>query len=141
MEERHLISIKGILQKIHYINLATVNEDGSPWNTPVSASHDEQLNFFWGSSPENIHSKNIKRDGRVFMTIYDSTVPEGTGEGLYLVGKAEELGSEIVTAVYKYKFTPQQAWINDEVKNDDGSYKQDIRIEIPLDTIKDKLAS
>ncbi len=27
MENRHLASIKAILEKIHYINLATVNED------------------------------------------------------------------------------------------------------------------
>src|SRR5205809_6510000 len=99
MNDHHLNSVKTILEKIHYINLATVCEDGSPWNTVVSVSHDNQLNFFWGSSPENIHSKNIRRDARVFATIYDSTVPEGTGEGLYLVGKAEELGPEEGTAV------------------------------------------
>jgi hypothetical protein len=139
MEDRHLTSVKKILEKIHYINLATVNQDGSPWNTPVSASHDDQLNFFWGSSQNNIHSKNIQRDGRVFVTIYDSTVPEGTGEGLYLTGKAEELGPETSTAVYRYKFTPDRAWINDEAKNEDGSYKHDIRIELELDIIRKSL--
>jgi hypothetical protein len=136
MEERHLASAREILAKIHYINLATVNEDGSPWNTPVSASHDGQLNFFWGSSPDNVHSKNIKRDGRVFVTVYDSTVPEGTGEGLYLAGRAEEMGPETGTAIYRYKFTPERAWINDEAKNEDGSYKHDIRIEMKVDDIK-----
>jgi hypothetical protein len=137
MNDRHLASAKSILGKIQYINLATVNEDGSPWNTPVSAAHDDQLNFFWGSSPDNVHSDNIRRDGRVFVTIYDSTVPEGTGEGLYLIGRAEELGPEEGTAVYKYKFTPEHAWINDEAKNEDGSYKHDIRVELELDAIKD----
>ena len=139
MEHRHLESIKEILEKIHYINIATVCEDGLPWNTPVSATHDNQLNFYWGSSPDNIHSKNIRRNGRVFVTIYDSTVPEGTGEGLYMQGHAEDLGPEAGTAVYKYKFTPERAWINDEAKNEDGSYKHDIRIEIPLDAIKKQI--
>jgi general stress protein 26 len=60
MEQRHIDSAKVILEKIHYINIATVNEDGSPWNTPVSASHDEQLNFYWGSSPDSVHSQNIR---------------------------------------------------------------------------------
>jgi hypothetical protein len=132
MEDRHIQSAKEILAKIHYLNIATVNEDGSPWNTPVSASHDDQLNFYWGSSPENVHSQNINRDSRVFVTLYDSTAPEGTGEGLYMLGKAEELGPEEGSSVFKYKFTPERIWINDEAKNDDGSYKHDIRVELDL---------
>lgn len=130
MEDRHIKSAKEILRRIHYINIATVNEDGSPWNTAVSASHDEELNFYWGSSSNNVHSQNIRRDARVFVTIYDSTAPEGTGEGLYLQGVAEELGPEEGTDVYKYKFKPERIWINDEAKNADGSYKHDIRIEL-----------
>lgn len=137
MEERHLISAKNILQTIRYINIATVCEDGSPWNTPVAASHDDRLNFFWGSSRDNIHSQNIRRDGIVFVTIYDSTAAEGVGEALYMRGKAEEIGPEAGTAVFKYMFTPERLWINDDAKNEDGSYKHDIRVEIPLDLIKD----
>jgi hypothetical protein len=138
MEQRHIDSARVILNKIHYLNIATVNEDGSPWNSVVSSSHDEQLNFYWGSSPDSVHSQNIRRDSRVFVTIYDSTVPEGTGEGLYLLGKAEELGPEDGTAVYKYKFMPEKIWINDEAKNEDGSYNHDIRVEIDLNLLLDK---
>jgi hypothetical protein len=136
MEERHLKSAIEILRRIHYINIASVCEDGSPWNSPVSASFDNELNFFWGSSPDNVHSKNIHRDGRVFVTIYDSTVQDGEGEGLYLQGMAVEIGPEKETSVCKYKFTPEHIWINDEVKNDDGSYKHDILIELELETLK-----
>jgi len=136
MEARHLASAKAIIGKIHYINVATVNEDGSPWNTAVSATHDDQLVFSWGSSPDNVHSQNIRRDGRAFVTIYDSTAPEGTGEGVYLRGRAEELGPEEGTAVYAYRFIPEQAWINDEAKNGDGSYQHDIRIELPLSDLR-----
>jgi hypothetical protein len=71
----------------------------------------------------------------VFVTIYDSTAPEGTGEGLYIIGKAEELGPEEGAAVCKYKFTPERVWINDEAKNEDGSYKHDIRIEMDIPRI------
>jgi general stress protein 26 len=136
MEEKHIVSARQILKKIHYINIATVNEDGSPWNSAVSALHDEGLNFFWGSSPDNIHSRNIRRDGRVFVTIYDSTAPEGTGEGLYMRGKAEQLNQEEGTFVCKYKFVPEELWINDEAKNEDGSYKHDIRVSLDLSTLR-----
>lgn len=134
MEERHVASARAILEKIHYLNIATVNEDSSPWNSVVSASRD-QLNFSWGSSPDNIHSRNIRRDGRVFVTIYDSTVPEGTGEGLYMRGIAKELGAEEGTAVYRYRFVPAECWINDEAKNEDGTYKHDIRVALDLSAL------
>jgi general stress protein 26 len=136
MENRHLDSAANILKSIHYINIATVCEDGSPWNTPVSASFDENLDFIWGSSPDNIHSQNIRRDGRVFVVVYDSTAPEGTGEGIYMKGRAEELDNESAS-VRKYRFIPEQVWINDEAKDESGDYEHDIRIELDLVSLKE----
>lgn len=135
MEQRHIISAQNILKKIAYINIATVNKDGSPWNTPVAAHHDEHLHFFWGSNVNNVHSQNIKRDGRVFVTMYDSTVPEGTGEGLYMTGIAKEV-SRVNPDVSTYEFIPERVWINDEAKNLDGTYKHDIRVELDLTFLK-----
>lgn len=37
-----------IIQNTIYITIATVCEDGSPWNTPVYAAFDDQFNFFLG---------------------------------------------------------------------------------------------
>lgn len=139
MEERHLHSAVEILKTFRYITIASVCEDGSPWNTPVSASCDQQLHFYWGSSPDNVHSKNVRRDNRAFVVVFDSHAPEGTGEGIYMIGKAEELGSEEGRAVHKYRFMPERVWINDEEKNEDGTYKYDIRIEIDLDVLKHAL--
>jgi len=34
------------------------------------------------------HSKNIAENNRVFIVIYDSTVPEGDGEGVYIQAMA-----------------------------------------------------
>lgn len=138
MEPRHLESVLAILQKIRYINIATVCADGSSWNTPVSASYDAELNFYWGSSPDNVHSQNIRNDGRVFVTIYDSTVPEGTGEALYMRGRAEEL-EEIEGEVKKYRFIPAHAWINDEAKDEAGKYSHDLRIELDLNSLRDSM--
>ena len=136
MKEQHLKTAVKILKDIHYITIASVCEDGAPWNSPVSASFDNELSFFWGSSSENIHSKNIRRDGRVFVVIYDSTVPEGTGEGIYMSGFASELDLEFGGAVKRYRFVPEKIWINDEAKNDDGSYRHDIRLEIDISALK-----
>ena len=139
MEDRHLTSATAILKSIHYITIATVCEDGSPWNSPVSASVDAELNFTWGSNADNIHSRNINRDGRAFVVIFDSTAPEGTGEGIYMTGNAVELQDEN-DSIKKYRFTPKAAWINDEEKNEDGSYKHDIRVKLDLVSLKESFS-
>ena len=83
-----------IIEKIIYITIATVCEDGSPWNTPVYSAYDEQYTFYWISSLDAVHSKNVNRTGKVFLVIYDSIVSEGTGEGVYIQAYAEEIKSE-----------------------------------------------
>lgn len=85
---------KEIVEKILYITIATSTKNGQPWNSPVYSAYDENYNFYWASWRENQHSKNIAENNKVFLVIYDSTVPEGTGEGVYLQAKAYMLNEE-----------------------------------------------
>ncbi len=82
---------KVIISEIEYATLATCSKKGLPWNSPVYCAYDEHYNFYWASWRENVHSRNIRENPGVFIIIYDSTVPLGTGEGVYLKGKAHEL--------------------------------------------------
>lgn len=146
---------KEIIAKIIYITIATVTSDGKPWNTPVYSSFDTHYNFYWASWEENIHSKNIKNNPKVFLVIYDSTAPEGTGEGVYIEAMAHELTDqkEIEHAMQSYygrknkkprkaeeflgnyprrfyKAVPQKAWMN-STGDVDGNFV-DTRVEIKL---------
>ncbi|MGH8905481.1 MAG: pyridoxamine 5'-phosphate oxidase family protein [Egibacteraceae bacterium] len=146
---------KEILAEIFYITIATVDGAGHPWNTPVYAAYDERFNFYWASWTESVHSRNIRQHPEVFLVVYDSTVPEGTGRGVYIRAKAYELISEHETEealrhycgrVSKtppnpsaflgsrprrmYRAVPEQIWMND-LKEVDGSIV-DIRIDIEL---------
>ena len=94
MKDSNVKKARGIIEKILYITIATASKDGKPWNSPVYSAFDEDYNFYWASWRENQHSKNIKENNQVFIVIYDSTVPEGTGEGVYIKAKAYELGDE-----------------------------------------------
>jgi len=85
---------KDIISQIQYITIATCSKDGVPWNSPVYSAFDEDYNFYWISWRENQHSQNIKENNRVFIVIYDSTVPEGGGEGVYVQAKVYELTDE-----------------------------------------------
>lgn len=79
---------KQIINEIIYITVATSSKNGQPWNSPVYSAYDENYNFYWASWKENQHSKNIAANNRIFIVIYDSKAPEGTGEGVYVQAKA-----------------------------------------------------
>jgi len=155
MREELVRTAKEIIEKILYITIATVCEDGKPWNTPVYAAYDEQYTFYWSSSPEAEHSKNVVRNGQAFLVIYDFTQAEGAGVGVYIQARAAELReeSEIANALKyfygrkhkaikpvsdfigtsprrMYKAVPEQVWINTYEKLNE--YPIDQRVEIKL---------
>ncbi|HVI21225.1 MAG TPA: pyridoxamine 5'-phosphate oxidase family protein [Bacillus sp. (in: firmicutes)] len=82
---------KEIIEKILYITIATASKDGTPWNSPAYSAFDQDYNFYWASDQNGQHSKNIAENDNVFIVIYDSTVPEGTGKGVYIQAKAYKL--------------------------------------------------
>ncbi len=123
-----------------YLTLATVDNNSSPWNAPVYSAFDKEYNFYWMSSLKSQHSKNIRYNSKTFAVIYDSTVPEGMGFGVYLRGNSYELNSidideithgiaVMATRLHRfdlppirnylfpfprrvYKFIPHQVWVN-----------------------------
>ena len=80
-----------MLKAIRYVTVATVSDDAKPWNSPVAHELDDDLTIYWTSDKESQHSKNIRANGQAFIIIYDSTVPEGDGEGVYIEVDVTEL--------------------------------------------------
>lgn len=144
-----------IIENILYITIATVDKNGQPWNTPVYSAYDEEYNFYWASDQNGQHSKNIADNNKIFIVIYDSTVAEGTGEGVYIQAKAYKLEdeNEIIKALKYldgrvgqnshdskefmrnmprrvYKAVPEKFWVNDDGEID-GNYI-DVRHEVDL---------
>lgn len=48
-----------IIKNNHIMVLSTADDAGKPWISPVNATHDHDLNFYWVSSKTANHSKNI----------------------------------------------------------------------------------
>lgn len=163
MSDIHNQKASEIIKKIIYITLSTVSKDGQPWNSPLYSAFDKDLNFYWASDKEGVHSKNVRSNNKVYVVIYDSTMPEGTGEGVYILGKAYEIpdkdeimvarlsmqnrkGKDIGHDEYVkftgdnirriYKFVPETIWMNDDEKDENGQYIKDIRIEVPIEELK-----
>lgn len=85
-----------ILRNNAYLTVSTVNEDGSPWASPVHFAYDDSR-LYWLSPDATQHSQNILRDDRVFVTIFDSrqTVAEPADRGaLYVRTIATKLSGD-----------------------------------------------
>ena len=146
---------KEIISKVPYVSIATVSEDGQPWNAPVFVSYDEDYNFYWGTNRNSQKSKNIVLNNSVFLVIYNSAAPAGKGEGVYIRAIAKELTdpTEIEFAhkllqdrhvapywkleevqgnapVRIYKAVPEKFWINSG-QEENGHYI-DTRVEVNL---------
>lgn len=70
-------------------SLATVNQDGSPWSTPVHVVTDGGA-VYWFSKTSVQHSENIERDRRVSLTLFSPDESRGP-VGVYVNGAAEKL--------------------------------------------------
>jgi hypothetical protein len=80
--------------------LATADEQGRPWASPVYYAPHDYAEFLWVSSPGATHSRNISVRPELGIVIFDSTVPIGTGQGVYMSASAEMVnGPEVGRAI------------------------------------------
>jgi nitroimidazol reductase NimA-like FMN-containing flavoprotein (pyridoxamine 5'-phosphate oxidase superfamily) len=85
-----------ILAANTYMTLATADEEGRPWASPVWYARASATTFLWVSDPEARHSRNLARRAEIGVVVFDSTVAPGDGEAVYMEARAEELaGAEL----------------------------------------------
>ena len=142
-----------------YFNVAT-ESGGQPWNSPVWAARDGELNLYWSSWTKAVHSENIARNPRVFLTLFDSTRRRGTNNMrcLYLRCTAAAVEDAVEAAkafalVYPgepvalddflgsgqkrfYRATPLQAWLNSLSERELSPSTVKMREEVPLALLK-----
>jgi nitroimidazol reductase NimA-like FMN-containing flavoprotein (pyridoxamine 5'-phosphate oxidase superfamily) len=80
-----------IVDANRYMVLATADATGRPWASPVYFANSGYDEFFWVSSPEATHSRNIAARPQVGIVVFDSQVPIGTGQGVYMAALAEQV--------------------------------------------------
>jgi len=85
---------QSLLTRNAYLTLATVDADGRPWTTPVYFAADGLTDFYWVSSPEARHSRNLAAQPAVSLVVFDSTVRPYHGRALYADGTAHEIGPD-----------------------------------------------
>ena len=90
-----------IIDAARYMVLATADEDGVPWASPVWFAPDGYTRFLWVSREDTRHSRHLAVRPQLSIVIFDSRAPIGTGEGVYMDAVAEQL-TEAESAIEIY---------------------------------------
>ena len=87
---------RSVIDSNRYMALGTADEAGHPWVSPVWFASEDYQNFHWVSSPDSKHSRNLVTHPEVAIAIFDSSVPVGAAQAVYMKGLAKELtGDEL----------------------------------------------
>ena len=83
--------VNKILDANSFCTISTVTGDGKPWASPVFFAYEDGPKIYWWSDQESTHSKNIKANNEVFITVFNSQVSENDAIGVYIKAKARPL--------------------------------------------------
>jgi nitroimidazol reductase NimA-like FMN-containing flavoprotein (pyridoxamine 5'-phosphate oxidase superfamily) len=110
---------KRIIDGNRYMTIATTGSDGRPWITPVYFSPDGYRDMYWISSPEAQHSMNIAQRPDVSILVFDSQVPIGGAEAVYMRATAHELSQptdQECAAAFRARFEGVKSFRPDELQ-------------------------
>ena len=79
--------------------IATINDDGTPWVSPVHIVNDDTA-VYWFSMEDKQHSQNVARDPRVSLSLFSPDLSRGP-KGVYINGNAEILDVTATTEAKK----------------------------------------
>jgi hypothetical protein len=94
---------RAIIDASRYLTLGTADPDGHPWTTPVYFAPGSDREFYWTSTTDARHSRNLAERPQVSVVVFDSTVAPYHGRAVYAVGVARDLsGGDLDRALAAY---------------------------------------
>jgi nitroimidazol reductase NimA-like FMN-containing flavoprotein (pyridoxamine 5'-phosphate oxidase superfamily) len=120
MTDDNAATARAIIDANRYMVLGTADEAGRPWVSPVWFAPQGYREFLWVSDPARRHSWNLAVRPQVSIVIFDSTVPIGTGQAVYMSAVAEQLGgTDLVDGISVFSERSQEhgarPWTLDDV--------------------------
>jgi uncharacterized protein YhbP (UPF0306 family) len=87
---------RDVIDTNSYMALGTADGAGNPWVSPVWFAAEDYRSFQWVSSPDAKHARNLAAHPEVAIAIFDSSVPVGGAQAVYLKAVAKQLtGAEL----------------------------------------------
>jgi hypothetical protein len=77
-----------------YMILGTADRDGAPWVSPVYFASADYTRFYWTSTLDATHSRNLAERPGLSIVIFDSQVPPYHGRAVYLSAIGVELDGD-----------------------------------------------
>jgi nitroimidazol reductase NimA-like FMN-containing flavoprotein (pyridoxamine 5'-phosphate oxidase superfamily) len=108
---------RSIVDSNRFMTLATADDRGAPWATPVWYAPEEYREFFWVSKPGARHSENLAVRAELSIVIFDSHLTGGWN-ALYMAAVAAELGDvERGIGIFSRRSEEQgfPPWTNEQV--------------------------
>lgn len=99
------------LSEQQFMVIAVTLEDGTPWAVPVQILRRVGNEFEWDSNLQTVHSRALEVTPKVAITIFQKL--ENSQIGVYAKGHGE-LVEDKGNGFGRYRFTAEQAWLNDE---------------------------
>ena len=117
--------VRAVVDANLYMVLATADGDGRPWSSPVYFAHEGYREFFWVSSPDALHSRNIAVRPEVGISVFDSSAAIGTGQGAYMSAVAARVeGPDVEHGLDVFSRRSVRhggrVWTVDDVRGDSG---------------------
>jgi Pyridoxamine 5'-phosphate oxidase len=91
-------SARQVIDANNYMVLGTLDPDGSPRLSPVYYTPAQYADFYWVSSPQAHHSRNVTERPAVEIVIFDSRAPIGNGQAVYLSATARPIPDDRLEA-------------------------------------------
>jgi len=85
------VTVQDIVAANRYMVIATADEHGVPWATPVWFATEDHRHFFWVSDPNARHSRNITVRRDIAIAIFDSSVTPDDAAAVYMPARAEQI--------------------------------------------------
>ena len=82
---------RAVLDDNSYMTLATADESGVPWASPVWFATEDYHQLYWLSAPSTRHSRNLAVRPELSIVVFDSTVQPLSGQAVYMMATAKQV--------------------------------------------------
>jgi Pyridoxamine 5'-phosphate oxidase len=111
---------RNLIDTNRYMALGTVDPDGRSRVSPVYYAPDGYSIFYWISSPDSHHSRNLAERSDISMVIFESAAPIGAGRAVYLKARGaqvpdDELDQHVEVAC-RARFPEQEVFPHEKLR-------------------------
>jgi uncharacterized protein YhbP (UPF0306 family) len=92
---------RDIIKNNRFLSLATRNNNGDVWATPLSYSVDEDYNFYFTTAIDSIHIDHVRENPYVAFSIFNSTRRVSDIDGLQVKGIVGEVEKKDLPKIVK----------------------------------------